>query len=94
VEQKLGLDYVDSAGANDWSGLYASQAGGETVLNGHLVSRQTIPDVKGMGLRDALYMLESMDLRVTVKGSGKVRSQEPGPGSPIKRSETILLQLN
>jgi cell division protein FtsI (penicillin-binding protein 3) len=74
--------------------LYASQAGGGTVLNRHLVPRQTIPDVKGMGLRDALYMLESMDLRVAVKGSGKVRSQEPEPGSPIKRSETILLQLN
>ena len=94
VEQQLGLGFIDSAGANDWSGLYASQAGGEAVLNRRLVSRQTIPDVKGMGLRDALYMLESMDLRVTVKGSGKVRSQEPEPGSPIKKAETIAIQLN
>jgi cell division protein FtsI (penicillin-binding protein 3) len=94
VEQQLGLGYIDSAGANDWSGLYASQAGGEAVLNRRLVSRQTIPDVKGMGLRDALYMLESMDLRVTVRGSGKVRSQEPEPGSPIKKAETIAIQLN
>jgi cell division protein FtsI (penicillin-binding protein 3) len=94
VEQTLGLHYTDSAGTNDWSGLYASQAGGEAVLNRHLVSRQTIPDVKGMGLRDALYMLESMDLRVTVKGSGKVRSQEPEPGSPVKKTETISIQLN
>jgi cell division protein FtsI (penicillin-binding protein 3) len=94
VEQTLNLNYTDSAGKNDWSGLYAAQAGGEAVLNRHLVSRQTIPDVKGMGLRDALYMLESMDLRVTVKGSGKVRSQEPQPGSPIKKAETISIQLN
>ena len=94
VERTLNLPFADSAGQNDWSGLYASQAGGETVLNRHLVSRQTIPDVKGMGLRDALYMLESMDLRVAVKGSGKVRSQQPESGSPIKRSETISLQLN
>jgi cell division protein FtsI (penicillin-binding protein 3) len=94
VEQKLGLSYIDSAGANDWSGLYASQAGGEAVLNRHLVSQQTIPDVKGMGLRDALYMLESRDLHVTVKGSGKVRSQEPQPGSPIKKAETVAIQLN
>jgi cell division protein FtsI (penicillin-binding protein 3) len=94
VEQQLGLNYIDSAGANDWSGLYASQAGGEAVLNRRLVSRQTIPDVKGMGLRDALYMLESMDLHVTVKGSGKVRSQEPEPGSPIKKAETVAIQLN
>jgi cell division protein FtsI (penicillin-binding protein 3) len=94
VERTLNLNYTDSAGQNDWSGLYASQAGGETVLNRHLTSRQTIPDVKGMGLRDALYMLESMDLRVAVRGSGKVRSQEPEPGSPIKKAETVAIQLN
>jgi hypothetical protein len=35
-----------------------------------------------------------MDLRVTVRGSGKVRSQEPEPGSPIKKAETIAIQLN
>jgi cell division protein FtsI (penicillin-binding protein 3) len=94
VERTLNLNYTDSAGQNDWSGLYASQAGGETVLNRHLTSRQTMPDVKGMGLRDALYMLESMDLRVAVRGSGKVRSQEPEPGSPIKKAETVAIQLN
>jgi cell division protein FtsI (penicillin-binding protein 3) len=53
-----------------------------------------VPDVKGMGLKDALYLLEGANLRVAVRGSGKVRMQSPEPGSEIKRNETITLQLD
>ena len=94
VAQTLGVNYIDSAGINKWSGLYAATGGSEPVMNKHLVSRQAIPDVKGMGLKDALYLLESMDLRVEVKGSGKVRSQNPGPGSALQKKETVIIQLN
>jgi cell division protein FtsI (penicillin-binding protein 3) len=74
--------------------LNASTDGSQPVLNRQPVSRQTIPDVKGMGLKDALYLLESMDLRVAVKGSGKVRTQSIEPGSPLQKKETILIQLD
>lgn len=94
VERTLGTKYTDSAGKSEYSGLYASNAGSEPVLNRHMVLRQTVPDVKGMGLKDALYLLESMDLRVNVKGSGKVRSQNPEPGSALARKETIYIQLD
>jgi cell division protein FtsI (penicillin-binding protein 3) len=57
-------------------------------------SRQGIPDVKGMGLKDALYLLESMDLKVAVRGSGKVKEQSLEPGAALKKNETILIQLD
>jgi cell division protein FtsI (penicillin-binding protein 3) len=53
-----------------------------------------IPNVKGMGLMDALYTLESMDLKVAIRGRGKVRMQSPEPGSGFKKNETITLQLD
>ena len=53
-----------------------------------------VPDVKGMGLKDALYLLEGANLRVVVRGSGKVRMQSPEPGSDIKKNKTITLQLD
>jgi cell division protein FtsI (penicillin-binding protein 3) len=53
-----------------------------------------VPDVKGMGLKDALYLLEGMDLKVAVRGSGKVKTQSPEPGAAWKRKETITLQLD
>jgi cell division protein FtsI (penicillin-binding protein 3) len=94
VEQTLGAPYADSTGKSEYSRLYASNMGGEPVLNRHVVLRQTVPDVKGMGLKDALYLLESLDLHVNVKGSGKVRSQNPGPGSALQKKETIFIQLD
>jgi len=94
VARTLGTAYIDSAGKSDYSSLYASNTGGEPVLNRHNIAKQTIPDVKGMGLKDALYLLESMDLRVAVKGSGKVRSQIPEPGAALQKKETITLQLD
>ncbi|GGB05825.1 penicillin-binding protein [Puia dinghuensis] len=94
VEQTMGLTYTDSAGSTDYGRLYASTRGSQPVLNREPVSRQMMPDVKGMGLKDALYLLEGMDLRVAVKGSGKVRTQSIEPGSPLQKRETIFIQLD
>ena len=92
VVSTVGLSYADSAGRNEWGRLYASND--QRVLNKEMVSGTTIPDVKGMGLKDALYLLESMDLRVAVKGIGKVKTQNPEPGTATKKNETIYIQLN
>jgi cell division protein FtsI (penicillin-binding protein 3) len=53
-----------------------------------------VPNVKGMGLKDALYLLESENLRVAVRGNGKVRAQSLEPGSEYKKNETITIQLD
>jgi cell division protein FtsI (penicillin-binding protein 3) len=92
VMNTIGLVYRDSSIKSEWSHLYASNY--QTVLNKDMVSRQTIPNVKGMGLKDALYLLESMDLRVSAKGRGKVKTQSMEPGTALQKNETITLQLN
>ncbi len=40
-----------------------------------------IPDVRGMGVRDAMYLLESKGCRVDVRGRGKVKRQSIKPGT-------------
>jgi cell division protein FtsI (penicillin-binding protein 3) len=52
-----------------------------------------IPNVTGMGLRDALYALENLGLKVEVRGYGKVIKQSIKPGTPL-RGQTIYLRLN
>ena len=52
-----------------------------------------VPDVKGMPLRDALFLLENFGYRVRVQGRGRVVSQLPQPRQAIKKGETILLNL-
>jgi cell division protein FtsI (penicillin-binding protein 3) len=62
-------------------------------LNRRLAAAHEVPDVKGMGLKDALYLLEGMDMRVAVKGVGKVRTQSLEPGAGFSKNETIAIEL-
>lgn len=52
-----------------------------------------VPNVYGMGARDALYLLEKSGLKVNVAGSGKVVSQSFGAGQKIVKGRTISLVL-
>ncbi|MBY5957549.1 transpeptidase family protein [Membranicola marinus] len=54
------------------------------------VREKAIPNVVGMGLRDALYLLENLDVRVVVQGTGKVTRQSIEPGSPINNKKIFL----
>ncbi len=53
-----------------------------------------VPDVRGMTLRDAIYVLENLSLEVSVKGRGRVSMQSLTPGSRIVKSSTIKLYLS
>lgn len=55
---------------------------------------KTVPNVVGMNLRDALYILENKDLKVASNGFGKVRSQSIPPGTVITKNTLIQLTLN
>lgn len=58
------------------------------------VSDGEVPDVRGMGLQDALFILEKEGLRVNADGVGRVRSQSLMPGYRFKKGETIQLRLD
>jgi cell division protein FtsI (penicillin-binding protein 3) len=56
--------------------------------------RDLMPDVTGMGLKDAVYMLENSGLQVQVVGSGRVHEQSIAPGTRIMKGQNIVLQLS
>ena len=57
------------------------------------IKRGNVPNVQGMGLRDAIYVLENLGLDVKPSGFGKVVSQSVSPGVKIE-GQTIELTLN
>ncbi len=57
------------------------------------VDEAVIPDVRGMGARDAVYLLEKSGLRVNLAGSGKVVSQSFPPGQRPVRGTTITITM-
>ncbi|MFP4691219.1 MAG: penicillin-binding protein [Bacteroidales bacterium] len=52
------------------------------------------PEVVGMGLRDAIYVLENAGLKVRFSGRGIVRRQSIPPGRRITPGNTIYLELS
>jgi cell division protein FtsI (penicillin-binding protein 3) len=62
------------------------------MKNKHKIS-EGVPNVKSLGLTDAVYLLENAGLNVVVKGSGRVVKQSLQPGSKIIRGKTIELIL-
>ena len=58
-----------------------------------MTTRQHMPDVTGMGARDAVYLIESRGVRCIVKGRGKVVEQSLAPGHYIKGKEICTLKL-
>lgn len=53
----------------------------------------TIPDVSGLGARDAIRLLESLGLNVRLHGQGRVLKQNIPAGSKPVRGQTITLEL-
>lgn len=80
----------ESDGAS-WS--QATVEAGETTINAVAIEEGRVPDVRGMGLTDALFLLEKSGLRVTHRGSGRVRTQSLAPGYKIANNTRIELVL-
>jgi cell division protein FtsI (penicillin-binding protein 3) len=53
-----------------------------------------VPNVKGMGVQDALYILENVGLRVNVQGVGSVCRQSLQPGANFKSGDRITIELS
>ncbi len=56
-------------------------------------SNQTLPNVLGMGARDAIYLLEKLGCKVRLTGVGVVRQQSLSVGSRIVPGTPVLLSL-
>ncbi len=52
-----------------------------------------MPDLRGMGIQDAIYLLESYGLVVEITGSGAVQSQSISKGNKFTKGSVIKLEL-
>ena len=91
VLDQLGLKAEGGKGY-EW-GL--ASAGGSCVqFQPVKVSNDIIPNVMGMGARDAVCALSNRGLKVRMKGRGKVVGQSVASGSKVVKGQTITLELN
>jgi cell division protein FtsI (penicillin-binding protein 3) len=88
----LGWSFRDSSSNVEWGRVYAKQ--GQPVLSGQSMVNKKMPDLKGMGVKDALFLLEKMGLSVKIKGQGKLSFQSVAAGSMINKKDKVQLEFN
>ena len=76
----------------DW--VFASTDSKNVLLREKKFKYGIVPDVVGMGVRDAIYMMESVGLKVSISGKGKVLKQSVAAGSLAKRGNSVFLELD
>ena len=83
---------VETEGAPDAWGVQQHDTTA-VVMNEHEPQPGLMPNVVGMGAKDAVYLLENAGLKVHLSGIGRVRRQSLPPGSRIVKGRTVALTL-
>ncbi|MEP7322052.1 MAG: penicillin-binding protein [Saprospiraceae bacterium] len=76
---------------NEWAILNPDAT--RLELSGTNSKSELVPDVRGMGLRDALFILENKGIKVRLQGHGRVRQQSITPGTKAD-GQTIELVMS
>lgn len=97
---ELHIDYKlqpDTAKVSDKAGLdvwyVASNTPDSLTFTTLRNENGKMPNVMGMGARDAVYAIRSAGLKVKLKGAGHVTSQSIAPGTACKKGATVSLTL-
>ncbi|MGH2648557.1 MAG: PASTA domain-containing protein [Ginsengibacter sp.] len=86
---------TDSSTGGIWrTTILEGDHAGLGAANNIASSQNKVPDVTGLGLKDAVYLLENMGLKVEVKGKGKVIYQSLAQNADFHKGQSINLQLN
>ncbi len=83
VQKQTNTNWTISTPNSDFMSLEELQVTGDLV-----------PNVTGMGVRDAVYMLESMGIKTQIIGKGIVSSQSIRAGTKIVNGMKIILNLS
>jgi cell division protein FtsI (penicillin-binding protein 3) len=92
VFKTMNMTYRDSVAQNPWATVYANNY--QPVVKAATVRQQVMPNVRGMGLKDAVYLLENMGLKVAIRGRGKITMQSVAPGTALAKGITVILELS
>ncbi|MDR2562672.1 MAG: PASTA domain-containing protein [Prevotellaceae bacterium] len=91
IAEKMNIKLGADADKMTW--VIAKDTAGMVKISTLKINSRTMPTVEGMGLRDAVYLLETMGMKVAIKGAGVVNRQSPAPGTPVKKGGRAVLEL-
>lgn len=87
----LGISNYPDENASEW--VRSSVNNNSIIWHKNHDNTGLVPNVQGMTLRDAVFILENIGLKVSISGNGRVKKQSVGPGARINKGETIKIEL-
>lgn len=91
----LHIPFTDSSAAGSWRNMAMVQNKAAIKQPADWSAKENkMPNVLGMGLKDAVYLLENMGLKMTIAGRGKVIAQSIPAGTSLHKKQTIKITLN
>jgi cell division protein FtsI (penicillin-binding protein 3) len=91
----MNIPYTDASASGSWRNVMLSQNNATmNVANTNDDIKKIMPDVVGMGLKDAIYILENKGLKITLQGKGKVINQSLVAGTNFIKGQKVTLFLN
>ena len=89
--KKLGIPYQWNTEKASCQWLYPVRDSLQIQLNRREIINNIVPNVQGMSLKDAVFLMENAGLKVKTRGYGTVRSQSITPGNSIARGQLVEL---
>jgi len=90
VFKGLGIPY-ELKGESEW--VSTASVKDSVIVSARGIKKGLVPNVVGMGLQDAVYLLENSGMKVQVYGYGTVKRQSVSAGSNIRSNPYITIEL-
>jgi cell division protein FtsI (penicillin-binding protein 3) len=91
----LKMPFADSANSGYWRSMSVKNTSTTLQFPADVATgATTIPNVIGMGLKDAVYLTENKGLKVIITGRGRVINQSLPAGATFKKGQALTLFLN
>ena len=87
IFEYLDMKYKDKSDS-DWATVNPSESA--MMIADSKFKKSIVPDVRGMGARDAVFLLENLGLKVSLKGAGRVQRQSILPGASAHKQNIVI----
>ncbi len=91
VFDEVGIDVKGQELETKWASTTAREH--DIHLKSKSFPKGLVPNVRGMGAKDAVNILENMGLKVVLRGVGRVREQSMTAGQNFRKGSTIYLRM-
>lgn len=93
VLNKLDIEADTDSLETKWVTAKVEEGREDIKLKDIAIREGLVPNVVGMGAKDAVYLLENAGLQASLNGLGRVASQSVSPGTRVSKGQTVSLTL-